>query len=164
MSEFWRGQKRIILCDPNMLACQDHMELLQQLIDSGAKVNFNQGLDIRFVNERNIELLKQIKLEMVHFAFDRWEDKDIIEPKLRMFKEQTGYKRGKVSVFILTNFDTTLEQDIYRIQLCRELDFSPYVAVYDREHCDKIYKDLQRWANNSWVFWSCKTFEEYGRK
>jgi hypothetical protein len=164
LSEFWRGQKRIILCDPNLLACKDHMELLRQLVDSKAKVNFNQGLDIRFVNERNIELLKQIKLEAVHFAFDRWEDKEIIEPRLRLFKEKTGYGRSKVYVFLLTNFDTTLEQDIYRIQLCRELDFNPYVTIYDKEHCKPIYKKLQRWANNRWVFWSCPTFEDYEYK
>lgn len=63
LSEFWRGQKNIVLCDPNTLACPEHMELLQQLKDSKARVNFNQGLDIRLMNERNIELLKQIKLE-----------------------------------------------------------------------------------------------------
>ena len=95
LSEFWRGQKNIILCDPNILACKDHMELLQQLADSGAKVNFNQGLDIRLVNDRNIELLKQIRLNGIHFAFDRWQDKDIIEPKLREFAKKTGYNRNK---------------------------------------------------------------------
>lgn len=71
LSEFWRGQKNIILCDPNILACPQHMELLQQLADSGAKVNFNQGLDIRLVNDKNMELLKQIRLDSIHFAFDR---------------------------------------------------------------------------------------------
>lgn len=70
LSEFWRGQKKIVLCDPNILACKDHMELLQQLVDSKAKVDFNQGLDIRLVNERNIELIKQIRLKNIHFAFD----------------------------------------------------------------------------------------------
>lgn len=80
LSEFWRGQKNIILCDPNILACPQHMELLQQLADSGAKVNFNQGLDVRLVNDKNMELLKQIRLDSIHFAFDRWQDKDIIEP------------------------------------------------------------------------------------
>ena len=34
LSEFWRGQKNIVLCDPNILACKDHIELLQQLADS----------------------------------------------------------------------------------------------------------------------------------
>lgn len=162
LSEFWRGQKKIILCDPNILACKDHMELLQQLVDSGAKVNFNQGLDIRLINDKNIELLKKIRLDSIHFAFDRWQDKDIIEPRLRKFVEKTGYNRNKghVMVYILTNFDTTLEQDIYRIQLCRELNISPYPMIYDKEHCDPVYKKLQRWCSN-FIFWSVPTFEEY---
>ena len=162
LSEFWRGQKRIILCDPNILACPDHMELLQQLADSKATVEFNQGIDIRLINDKNLELLKQIKLDKIHFAFDRWQDKDLIEPRLRKFIKQTGFSRGKgrVAVYILCNFDTTLEQDIYRIQLCRELNISPYPMIYDKEHADPIYRRLQRWCNNI-IFWSVPTFEEY---
>lgn len=162
LSEFWRGQKNIILCDPNILACPQHMELLQQLADSKAKVNFNQGLDIRLVNDRNMEILKQIKLDAIHFAFDRWQDKDIIEPKLRDFVKKTGFSKskGRVMVYILTNFDTTLEQDLYRIQLCRELNISPYPMIYDKEHCDLKYRKLQRWCNN-WIFWKVPTFDEY---
>lgn len=164
LSEFWRGQKKIVLCDPNILACKEHMELLQQLVNSKAKVNFNQGLDIRLVNDRNMELLKKIRLESIHFAFDRWQDKDIIEPRLRAFVEKTGYSRskGRVMVYILTNFDTTLEQDIYRIQLCRELNISPYPMIYDKEHCEPVYRKLQRWCSN-FIFWSVPTFEEYLR-
>ena len=162
LSEFWRGQKNIVLCDPNILACKDHMELLNQLVDSKAKVNFNQGLDIRLVNDLNIELLKQIKLDGIHFAFDDYKQKGIIEPKLREFAKKTGFNRnkGRVMVYILTNFDTTLEQDIHRIQLCRELNFSPYPMIYDKEHADSIYRKLQRWCSN-FIFWSVPTFEEY---
>ena len=162
LSEFWRGQKNIVLCDPNILACKDHMELLQQLADSKAKVNFNQGLDIRLVTDRNMELLKQIKLDTIHFAFDRWQDREIIEPRLRAFKEKTGYdkNKGRVMVYILVNFDTTLEQDFYRIQLCRELNFAPYPMIYDKEHADPIYREIQRWCNG-WVFWKVPTFGEY---
>ena len=165
LSEFWKGQKNIVLCDPNILACKDHMELLKQLRDSKARVNFNQGLDIRLVNDCNLELLKQIRLQSIHFAFDRWKDKDIIEPKLRKFVKETGYdrNRGKVMVYILTNFDTTIEQDIYRIQLCRELNVSPYPMIYNKEHADPIYRKLQRWCNN-FIFWSVPTFEKYQRK
>lgn len=165
LNEFWNGQKKIILSDPNILACKDHMELLQQLIDSKAKVEFNQGIDIRLVNDRNLELLKQIRLDGIHFAFDRYQDKDIVEPRLRAFAEKTGFNkdRGRVMVYILTNFDTTLEQDIYRIQLCRELRFSPYPMIYDKEHADPVYRKLQRWCNN-FIFWKCPTFEEYKRR
>ena len=162
LSEFWRGQKNIVLCDPNILACKDHMELLQQLVDSKARVNFNQGLDIRLVNDRNLELLKKIKLQSIHFAFDDYKQKDIIEPKLREFANKTGFDRhkGQVMVYILTNFDTTIEQDLYRIQLCRELNFSPYPMIYDKEHSDPIYRKLQRWCNN-FIFWKVPEFEDY---
>lgn len=163
LSEFWNGQKEIVLCDPNTLACKEHLELLQQLVDSKAKVDFNQGIDIRLLNDKNLDLLSRINLKTVHFAFDRWQDKDIIEPRLRDFIKKTGYNRSKVMVFILTNYDTTLEQDIYRIQLCRELNISPYPMIYDKEHADPVYKKLQRWCNNV-IFWKVPTFEEYQKK
>lgn len=162
LSEFWRGQKNIVLCDPNILAYPGHIELLQQLADSGSRVNFNQGIDIRLVNEENLELLKRIKLDSIHFAFDRWQDKDIIEPRLREFAYKTGYNKdkGRVMVYILCNYDTTIEQDIYRIQLCRELKFSPYPMIYDKEHADPVYRRIQRWCNN-FVFWKVPRFEDY---
>lgn len=162
LNEFWNGQKNICLCDPNLLACKDHMELLQQLADSGATVEFNQGLDVRMINDKNIELLKQIKLKDIHFAYDRYQDKEIIEPRLKAFKEATGYDKdkGRVMVYILVNYDTTLEQDIERIQFCRSLRFAPYPMIYDKEHCDPVYKKLQRWCNNV-IFWNCPTFEDY---
>lgn len=162
LSEFWRGQKNIVLCDPNILACKDHMELLQQLADSGAKVNFNQGIDVRLINEKNLELLKKNRLDAIHFAYDRYQDKHIIEPRMRAFKEATGYDKdkGRVMVYILCNFDTTIEQDIERIQFCRSLRFSPYPMIYDKAHCDPIYKRIQRWCNN-FIFWSTPSFEDY---
>ncbi len=163
LSEFWRGQKNIVLCDPNILGCREHMELLQQLVESKASVEFNQGIDIRLVNEKNLELLKRIRLKNLHLAFDRWQDKDIIEPRMRMFKEKTGLDRHKVCVYILVNFDTTLEQDLYRIQLCRELNFAPFPMVYDKEHCDPVYLKLQQWCRN-WCFWKVPDFKDFNRR
>lgn len=52
LSEFWRGQKNIVLCDPNILACTEWRELLQQLIDSKSYVDFNQGIDMRLMTEK----------------------------------------------------------------------------------------------------------------
>lgn len=160
LSEFWRGQKNIVLNDPNIIACPDHMELLQELVDSGATVDFNQGLDVRLVNERNLELIKKIKVKMIHFAFDRWQDRKVVESQLRLFREHCSFDRHKVMVYILTNFDTTLSQDLYRIQLCRELDMQPYPMIYDKEHCDPVYKRMQRWCS-PFIFWKVPTFAEY---
>ena len=63
LSEFWRGQKRIDLLDANLLACKDRMELLRQLADSKAMVDFTQGLDARFTTEAVARALMKIKIK-----------------------------------------------------------------------------------------------------
>lgn len=166
LSEFWNGQKEIVLLDQNILACKDHAELLDQLIESNAKVEFNGGLDVRLVTEKNIEQIKRIKTKTIHLAFDRYQEKDLVMKKLTLFKELTGYSKdkGRVMVYVLVNYDTTLEQDLERIQFCRSLKFAPYVMIYDKAHCDPIYKKLQRWCNNYFVFWKVEDFYSYTRK
>lgn len=166
LSEFWDGQNEICLMDPNTFACKDWKDLLGQLKESKARVDFNQGIDIRLMNEEKIEALKSVRTKFVHFAWDRYSDKDIILPKMKMLKEMTGWKHGRVSVYILCNFDTTMEQNLERIQICRDLDFSPYVMLYDKESIPKGHelRKLQRYVNNRFVFWSCKSFEEYQKR
>lgn len=165
LSEFWRGQKNIVLCDPNILACKEWKSLLQQLIDSNAWVDFNQGLDIRLMTQEKAEKLKQIKVANYHFAWDRYEDKEKVLPKFKMFKEITGIDYRKLAVFVLCNFDTTFEQDLERVYTLRDLGFHPYVMLYDKQHIPKGHnlRKLQRWVNNRSIFAKCKTFEEYGR-
>ena len=51
LSQFWRGQKHIKLLDPNLLAAPEWRDLLGQLADSGAWVDFTQGLDIRLMTD-----------------------------------------------------------------------------------------------------------------
>lgn len=97
LSEFWRGQRKIVLCDPNILACREWKDLLQQCIDSGAEIDFNQGLDIRLMTEEKIEMIKRVKVSRLHFAWDRYEDKDKVLPKLRLFSEKYtggGWKKA----------------------------------------------------------------------
>lgn len=163
LDEFWNGQNRIELLDPNTLACPDWKDILQQLIDSNAWVNFSQGVDIRLMTDEKCEMLMKMKIRQIHFAWDRYQDKNLIVPKLKRFKEQSGWNRAKVSVYILTNFDTTLDQDLERIMFCRSLDFNPYVMRYDKEHIPRkaVINSLARWANNKMIFWQCSTFDQY---
>ena len=163
LKQFWGGQRNIVLCDPNILACKDWKDLLQQLIDSKAKVDFNQGLDIRLMTKEKIEMLNQIKIKEIHFAWDKYKDKDIILPKLRLFMKHQILlkKRGhNAVVYVLVNYDTTVEQDLERIYTLRELGYWAYVMIYDKEHADPVYKRLQRWCNN-FIFWNVPAFEDY---
>lgn len=163
LSEFWNGQKNIVLCDPNILACRDWKDLLQQLIDSKALVDFNQGLDIRLMTEEKAQMLNKIKIKELHFAWDRYQDKDIIVPKFRMFKEISKMSEHNLIVYVLCNFDTTIEQDLERINTLRSLGFWAYVMLYDKEHIPKGHDllKMQRWVNNRFIFSRCDKFEDY---
>lgn len=164
LNEFWNGQKNIVLCDPNILACKQWKELLQQLIDSNAWVDFNQGLDIRLMTTEKAEMLKQIKTKNLHFAWDRYEEKEKILPKFQMFKEISGIDFRKLTVYVLCNFDTVIEQDLERIYLLRDLGFTPYVMIYDKQNAPEKIRDLQRWCNNKIIFRTVQNFNDYDRK
>ena len=163
LSEFWRGQKKIVLCDPNILACKDWKDLLQQLIDSGAEVDFNQGLDIRLMTEEKARMIDRIRVNEIHFAWDRYGDKERILPRLKLFAEVTDLKPAahKAIVYTLVNFDTNIDQDLERIYTLRDMGYWPYVMIYDKEHCRREYRRLQRWVNNRFIFGTVKHFEDY---
>ena len=161
LPEFWKDQKEIKLLDPNILAAREHKELLEQLAASGAWVDFTQGLDARLLTEENIEIIKRIKLKMVHFAWDNIADEKLIVPKLQLFKEKTGIDKRKCTVYVLTNFNSTLQEDLHRIYKIRDLGMAPFVMVYEKQKAPKEIKDLQRWVNNRIIWYSTEKFEDY---
>lgn len=166
LKEFWNGQKNIVLCDPNILACKDWKDLLQQLIDSKAWVDFNQGIDIRMMTDEKAEMLSRIKVKELHFAWDRYEDGNVVLPKLKRFSGhfQRLMRGHRAVVYTLVNYDTTLEQDLERIYTLRDLGYWAYVMIYDKEHCSPVYRRLQRWVNMRSTFAKTDRFEDYTRK
>lgn len=162
LSEWWNGQKNIVLCDPNILACKEHLDLLQQLADSKAWVDMNQGLDARLLTEKNIEALNRVKIKTIHFAWDLMEQSDAVLRGLNLYLE-----RGKIKdyrrrlVYVLTNFNTTMEENLYRIYTLRDMGYNPYVMVYDKPNAPREIKRLQRWCNSKRIFKKCPNFYDY---
>lgn len=163
LSEFWNGQKNIVLLDPNLFACSEWQTLAQQLIDSKAWIDFSQGCDIRIMTEEMARMIMQMKIKQIHFAWDKYKDKEMIVKKFKMFKDITGWDKRKMTVYVLTNFDTTHEQDLERVYTLRELGYWVYIMIYEKEKLPKghITRKLQRYVNNRYIFETCKTFEEY---
>ena len=163
LSEFWNGQKYIKLLDPNPVACKEWKDILEQLAESGAWVDFTQGLDIRIMTPEKIEKLRKIKVGQVHFAWDNYEEKKIIVSKLKEFAEITQWNRAKMSVYVLTNFNTTLEQDLDRIYTLRDIGYMPYVMIYNKQGVERgnDLRRLQRWVNSKSGFYACKNFKDF---
>ena len=160
LSEWWSGQPKIELMDPNLLACPQHMELLEQLVASKAVVYPNQGLDIRLTTPQNIALLNKMRIKRLHFAWDNPDDD--LRRYFERFTELYSRKSpsGKV-VYVLTNYNSTMQQNLHRIYALRDLGYDPYVMVYDKPNAPREIKRLQRWCNNRLIYRSCTRFEDY---
>jgi hypothetical protein len=101
-----------------------------------------------------------MKLKILHFAWDNYEFKTY--EKLKTFRPLMHYDSRKLRVYVLTNFNTMHEQDLERIYKLRELDYDPYVMIYDKPHAPKKTKRMARWVNNKYIWRSCEKFEDYG--
>lgn len=162
MKDFWNGQKEIKVLDPNIIACREKRDLLRQYKETGAWIEFNAGLDIRLINDQDIDDLNGMKLKVVHMAWDNPEDK--LEEKFRAFSDGFRIKnRRQKIVYVLTNFGSTMEQNLYRIYTLRDLGYDPFVMVYNKPNAPEEIKRLQRWCNNKIIFGKCKDFMDYKR-
>ena len=159
VSDFWNGQKEIRILDPNITACKEKRDLFKQYKETGAILDFTQGLDIRLLNDDDIADINEMRLRTLHFAWDN--PKDDLEGKFRNFANGFRRKSNIGMVYCLTNFNSTMEENLYRIYTLRDMGYDPYVMVYDKPHAPKEIKMLQRWCNNKIIFKSVKKFEDY---
>jgi hypothetical protein len=182
LTEFWNGQKNICLLDQNILACLDErVDLLHQLSDSGATVEFNGGMDARFITNEIIEILRTIKVKDYHFAWD--DPKENLQSKFQIVKDSGLKDPNYVGVYVLTNYWSTTEEDLYRIYTLRSMGFVPFVMIYDKQRfvnqtgnwlpgVEKIFTEeqllhfkicqhLQRWCNNRKIIKTCEDFNNY---
>ena len=181
LSEFWDGQKNIVLLDQNLLACKERMELLYQLSESKARVDFNGGMDVRFLNGDVIEALRKIRVKEYHFAWD--DPREKLQEKFRLFKRSGLKSQGHCRVYVLTNYWSSIEEDLFRIATLRELGFFPFVMIYDKQRFVysrgrwlphvaeqfterelrhfKICQHMQRWCGQIQIFNSCPRLEDY---
>lgn len=80
-------------------------------------------------------------------------------------------KHGKKSshgafgtVYVLTNFNTTMEENLHRVYTLRDMGYDPYIMIYDKPNSPRDVRMLARWCNNKIIFKSTKRFEDYDPK
>ena len=166
LDEFWSGQRHIVLCDPNLLACHDASSLLDQLADSKARIELNQGIDARLITDSVAARLARLKLVKVHFAMDTIEQAAAVAKGLERYRlaiTESGkkWRDRDHTVYVLTNFNTTHAQDMERVTLLNALGYWPYIMIYDKPHAQQITRRLQRWCNNIILRLKYKTFDEF---
>jgi len=157
--DFWNGHKHLMLLDNNLTALPEHFELIcKQLIKEKIKVDFSQGLDIRLITPEMAQLLAKVKLwKQIHFAWD-----DIrIEKAVRRGIEiltSNGVKPYKLMFYVLIGFNSTPEEDLYRVETLRGLGVDPFVMPYNKS--DEYQRRFARWVNHKAIFKTVK-WEDY---
>jgi hypothetical protein len=164
LPEFWRGQRIITVMDANLLACDRAEDLLVSLIESGASIDFTQGLDARYVDDNTAKLLGGMNIKMVHFAFDLMRNEADILRGLTLFRKFFYSSDRNCKVYILTNYNTTPAEDWYRVQKVMELRFRPDVRIYQKGTHSQFLTDLAHWANNPRIYRSCSFADFMPRK
>ncbi len=90
-------------------------------------VDFNQGVDARLFNEKNVKLLSKIAIKPLRIAFDDLKSRDVYEKALRL-SAKAGIK--DFSNYLLYNYKDTPEELYVRLRinvdLCEELNVSIY--------------------------------------
>lgn len=66
-------------------------------------------------------------------------------------------------VYVLTNYNSTIDEDLWRIYTLRE-HYDPYVMIYDKTNAPQEIRHLQRWCNSKFIFKSCPNFYDYDRR
>ena len=153
--------KHIEVLDNNFFANPEWKSAIDYLLKLGQPVNLH-GVDIRIMNEEQAYWLNKLRLKRSHIHI-AWDLPQIdLTDKLR---EVIRYvKPWKLRCYVLVGFNSTMEQDMYRIERLRELGIKPFIMPYrDFENKTKpsqYAKDLAQYVNKPMIFNTCK-FEDF---
>jgi len=159
LEEFCKDQERVKLLDNNILAYKDHINELRKLRDSGKRIDFNQGLDIRLITLENAKLLHEIKRWKglrLRFAFDDPSLRKLIKSKLKILND-AGISNGTIQFYVLIGFNTTHRENLIRVKDLRKRGIDVFIMPYDK--MDPYQKAFARWVNRHYDKY--QTWENY---
>lgn len=168
------GKKKIVLMDNNILALPDYFaEQANKIIERGYRIDFNQALDARLVNEDNAKLLAKIKwLEScIRFGCDTKAQITECDRAIELIGKH-GY-RGQFFLYTMLHGD--INECLDRINHWRERVLRkrngeqvnatyPHAQPYRDPHWQNIIpqwqKDMAQWCNKRMIFFST-SFEDF---
>ena len=150
--DLWDGKSKTIeLLDNNILGLPEHFKLIWSQIRKEDLILTENGLDIRLLTEENAIILKSIRHEKYHFAFDQMKDeKWVVKGSEILRRNQMSFQ----NFYVLVGFNTSFKEDIYRLELLKKERMNAYVMRYMYNKNDRKYIPLARWANERRFFHS----------
>lgn len=148
----------LILLDNNLTADPDCIEKLHEIRDRSLVVDITQGIDVRLMTPEIAQALSEVKmLRSLHYAWDLMSFEHQVIDGIRILSQKV--KNWRHMCFILTGYNTSFEEDMYRFQRLNEIGIRPYVMP-----CNLKYPDIKHHCFASWVngrYHTVCSFEEF---
>lgn len=159
--------RRLVILDNDFMGSPDWHDHLKEIAARKLYVNFSQGLNIRRITDEQVAALVRLKIlfrnshfsrKMVYFAWDRMKDeRRVLDGIKRCFAN--GLKPYQMGFYVLIGFNTTPEEDEYRVLTLKRLGCVPYAMSYNED--DPYQKRFERWVNFRPGFKVTNSFAEY---
>ncbi len=154
----------IEVLDNNFFANPEWHKSVDYLMKAKQPIKLH-GVDVRIMDEEQSFYLNKLKMKQnIHIAWDLPQ----IDLKDRLNEMVKHIKPYKITCYVLVGFNSTIEQDLLRLNTLKNLGITPFVQPYrdfTNDRKPKQYElDLARWANKMWIFKSCDFTEFSPRK
>jgi len=148
----------LILLDNNLTADPDIIDKLHEIRDRKLVVDITQGIDVRLVTPDIAQALSEVKhLRSIHYAWDLMSFERQVMEGIKTLAESV--KVWKHLCFLLTGYNTTFEEDIYRFRQLANIKIDPYIMTFNKVYPTAKHHHFARWVNGR-IYKSC-SFEEY---
>lgn len=142
---------KLVLMDNNILACEYGIKQLESLIDSGYKIDLNQGMDARLVTDDIAQILSKLKwIRYLRFSCDSIPQIAAIHKTAELLGKY-GIKPSKMFIYLLVTSD--LDNAEYRVEQLKTLrGISIYAQAERNESMGITPNKLQREFANRYVY------------
>lgn len=158
VAEIWtqRSSNFVVLLDNDFFGNPEWRERIAEIQRYDLKVCFSQGLNIRIITEEQSKALASIRFwnlhlsrRQVYFAWDRFGDEKLIDQGIERVLA-SGIKAWQMAFYILIGYDTTPEQDYYRVMKIKNYGCDPFAMPYNKRN--SYQKRFSRWVNHRAIF------------
>jgi len=160
--EEFQKHKKVVLLDNNILACKEGIDELYKISKTDTKIDVNQGLDFRLVDNSIAELLAKLKwIRYIRTACDSDAVFERVKKSVEALKSK-GIKPYRIFCYTLVKG----ENDIQRILELDRLGIEVFAMGYmdfDTGYKTQVVRDICRWCNRKEIFKSQKDFAKYRR-
>ena len=137
--------KWLEVLDNNFFANPEWKYAVDYLLKAKQPIKLH-GVDVRIMNEEQAYWLNKLKMKQnIHIAWDL-PQLDLTDRLKEMIKYVKSYK---ITCYVLVGFNSTIEQDLFRLNTLKSLGITPFVQPYrdfTNNRKPKQYElDLARW-------------------